>query len=361
VKTKPKIFSIGGATFDIFIKAHDQAIIGLRSPLDHKEWLCLEYGGKVKIDEVHETYGGGATNTSVAFSRMGFDAYFIGMVGTEYGDKVLENLRKEKVHAEYVSRTTKDKTAFSTILNTFEGDRTVLAYAGANQYFSADDLPLKALGTADWIFFNHLTEKKSRIPDELLKILKKNPKIRLAWNPGLEQIEQGTQPWKPLLDRTDLLFMNKEEAVLFARTAFKPAGIKHENPKFHWHIPHSHLPPYADDMADVFSTFLKTGVKTVVITDGKNGSQACDRKRVYFCPVETQKKVDTLGAGDAYASGFTSAIILGLDIQDALKCGTINSNSVISYFGAQRGLLTQKELLKRLQKIDLMVTSTKLE
>lgn len=358
---KQRIFSIGGATFDIFIKAHDHGIMNFRTPDSRKEWLCLEYGGKVKIDEVHETFGGGATNTSVAFSRMGFNAYFVGKVGTEYGHRVLENLKNEKVNAQYASHTDLDKTAFSTILNTFEGDRTVLAYSGANQYFSAKDLPLKALESADWIFLNHLTEKNSRIPDEILKILKKNPHIKLAWNPGMEQCEQGLEKWKALLARTEILFVNKEEASLFTRTPYRLAGIKHEDPRFHVHIRDSFLPPYADDVSELMIQFFKHGVKNVAITDGKNGSQASDGKRLYFCPVVTQKKVDTLGAGDAFASGFTSALILGESLKNALKYGTLNANSVISYFGAQAGLLPLSTMLKRLKKTDLTVTSTLLK
>jgi len=357
---KPKIFSIGGATFDIFIKAHDQSIVNLRTPESRKEWLCLEYGGKIKIDEVHETFGGGATNTSVAFSRMGFDAYFVGMVGTEYGDRVLENLRKNGVDAEFAARTKKDKTSFSTILNSFEGERTVLAYPGANQFLGSEHLPLEALATADWIFLNHLTDKDSKIPWDLLKLLKKHPHIKLAWNPGQEQCKQGIAHWKPLLDRVDILFLNKEEASTFAQTPVGPAGVKHENPKFHCHIPHSHLPPYADDLGDVFCQFLKTGVKTVVVTDGRNGSQACDRKNVYFCPVVTHKIVDTLGAGDAFASGFTSAQVLGLGLKDSLRYGTLNANGVISFFGAQQGLMDKRTIKKQFERDELEVTSARL-
>jgi ribokinase len=357
MQKKPKIFSIGGATFDIFIKAHDQSIVNIRTPESEQELLCFPYGGKVKIDEVHETFGGGATNTSVAFSRMGFDAYFVGMVGTEYGNRVLDNLKEEKVHAEFASRTNLDKTSFSTILNTFEGERTVLAYSGANQYFRSEHLPLNALATADWIFLNHLTDEDSKVPWELLKILEKHPRIKLAWNPGSEQCQRGIQKWKPLLDRTEILLLNKEEAACLANTPFKPAGIKHENPKFHCHVPNSHLPPYADDVGDIFDRFLKTGVKTVVVTDGKNGAQACDSKRAYFCPVVTHKIVDTLGAGDAFASGFTSAFVLGESLKDALRYGTLNANGVISYFGAQRGLLTRKGMEKEFGKCELEVTS----
>ncbi len=357
---KPKIFSIGGATFDMFIKPHDQSIMNLRTPDSSKEWLGLEYGGKIKIDEVHETFGGGATNTSVAFSRMGFEAYFVGMVGTEYGDRVLENLRKNGVDAEFASRTQKDKTSFSAILSSFEGERTVLAYPGANQFFKSKDLPLEALATADWIFLNHLTDKDSQIPWDLVKLLKKHPKIKLAWNPGQEQCKQGIHHWKPLLDHVEVLFLNKEEATCFAKTPFLPAGIKHENPKFHCYVPNSHLPPYADDLGTVFCQFLRTGVKNVVVTDGKNGSQACDRKSVYFCPVVTHKIVDTLGAGDGFASGFTSAQVLGLSLKDSLRYGTLNANGVISFFGAQRGLLTRKAMEAAFTKSELEVTSARL-
>lgn len=357
---KTKVFTIGGATFDMFIKAHDHAIMQLKDAHSVKDWICLDYGGKVKIDEVHETFGGGATNTAVAFARMGFEAHFCGKVGSEYGERVTENLKNEGVDVSYARKTTRDKTAFSTILNTFEGDRTVLAYAGANMFFDANDLPLKELEKADWIFFNHLTKPKSKIPKELIKILKKNPNIKLAWNPGREQIMQGVKKWKALLKRTEILILNKEEASQFARIPYKPAGIKKDDPKCHVHIPNSFLPPYADDVSEIMYLFTQLDVKNVVITDGRNGAQASDGKRLYFCPVVTHKRVDTLGAGDAFASGFTSAIMLGENIKTALKYGTLNANSVVSFYGAQTGLLSLKEMKKRENKLDICVTSTKL-
>jgi ribokinase len=126
------------------------------------------------------------------------------------------------------------------------------------------------------------------------------------------------------------------------------------------HAAKSFLPPYADDVSGIMRKFLKYGVKKVVITDGKNGAQASDGKYFYFCPVITHKKVDTLGAGDAFAIGFSSAIILGKDLETALKYGTINANSVISFFGAQTGLLSKKEMEKRFDKLDISIKRAKL-
>jgi len=358
---QPKIFTIGGATFDMFIRADDHGVMEFKTAQETHDWLCLEHGGKVKIDEVHETFGGGATNTGVAFARMGFDAGTVVKVGAEYGDKVVDNLKKEGVDTRFIRRTRRDKTAFSTILNTFEGDRTVLTYAGANQFFNVKDLPLKELEQADWIFLNHLTEKDSKIPQAILKILKNNPRIRLVWNPGREQLEQGIKKWKALLDHTEILFVNKEEASLFARTPYKPAGIKSKDPKHHVRLPKAFLPPYADDVSEImYQFFSKTDVKHVVITDSRNGAQASDGRHLYFCPVILHKLVDSTGAGDAFASGFTSGFIRGKSLKTALKYGTLNAYNVINYFGAQAGLLTREQMEKRVKQLDICIERTKL-
>lgn len=356
-----KIITIGGATFDIFVKANDQAIMRLTTPNKRDEWLCLRYGGKVIVDNVIETFGGGAANTAIAFSRMGFNSSFVGKVGAEYGDKVVKNFKKSGVNTNFVKTTTKDKTAFSTIINTFDGDRTVLGYSGANKYFNYKDLPLNELKDADWFFLNHLTEENSKIPGEILKILNKNPNIKLAWNPGHEQLVQGISKWKKLLNRTEILFLNKEEAALFSKTPYMLAGIKKDDPECHIHVARNFLPPYADDVSAIMLKFFKTGVKNVVITDGKNGSQASDGDRIFFSPVFSHKRIDTLGAGDAFSSGFTSSVILGKSLKDSLIYGTLNANSVINHFGAQDGLLTKSELREAFDSQNMHLSSTRLE
>jgi sugar/nucleoside kinase (ribokinase family) len=52
------------------------------------------------------------------------------------------------------------------------------------------------------------------------------------------------------------------------------------------------------------------------------------------------------GAGDAFASTFSSAIALGKSVEDALKWGAINSMNVCQKVGAQAGLLSRSEIEK---------------
>lgn len=357
---KQKIFTVGGATYDIFVQAEDQSIMSLRTPDSFQKWLSFPHGGKVLVNQVLEAFGGGATNTAITFARNGIDVCFVGKVGTEYGDRVFNNLEKEGVDCCHAKQTSRDKTGFSVIINTFDGDRTLLAYPGANRFFTAKDLPMEELKKADWIFLNHLAGGGEDIHKALISILKTNPKLKLAWNPGHEQIVQGVKKWSALLKRTEILFMNKEESAAFSRVAYMPAGVKKDDPRAHICMHRDLLPPYADDVTEILRFFAGTGVKNTVITDGRNGSQATDSKRHYFCPILSHKRVDTLGAGDAFASGFTVAMVKSLPLKNALIYGTLNAGNAVMHPGAQNGLLTADQMKAALSKSEIKVKSTKL-
>jgi ribokinase len=94
------------------------------------------------------------------------------------------------------------------------------------------------------------------------------------------------------------------------------------------------------------------GPKIVAISDGPNGAYASDGEKIYFTPIypDTAPAIDRTGAGDAFASTFTSAIILGKSVKEALSWGPINSMSVVGCVGAQEGLLSREKIKELLAK-----------
>ena len=62
------------------------------------------------------------------------------------------------------------------------------------------------------------------------------------------------------------------------------------------------------------------------------------------------RKPNLTGAGDSFASTFTSALALGKSIPEALMWGPVNSMSVVQYIGAQEGLLSRSQLEKFLRE-----------
>jgi sugar/nucleoside kinase (ribokinase family) len=92
------------------------------------------------------------------------------------------------------------------------------------------------------------------------------------------------------------------------------------------------------------------GPKMPIVTDGPNGSYILFEGKFYKAGVMPVDAFERTGAGDAFGSGCLSALIKGRNICEAMLWGTVNSASVIGYIGAQRGLLTEDEIVSWLEK-----------
>ncbi|MDP7477550.1 MAG: PfkB family carbohydrate kinase, partial [Candidatus Peribacteraceae bacterium] len=116
-----------------------------------------------------------------------------------------------------------------------------------------------------------------------------------------------------------------------------------------------------DNIQEAIRKLIAAGVSNVAITDGSRGVAACDGNKIYNCPVVLGVEIlDTTGAGDAFGTGVTWGLLSGLSLPEALKTGTINAASVVGAIGTQTALLTDTEITKRLEEIDLNVSSDSL-
>lgn len=63
-------------------------------------------------------------------------------------------------------------------------------------------------------------------------------------------------------------------------------------------------------------------LKSMIITLGSRGSVYCGGNEYGFCPALPTKAVDTSGAGDAFFSGTTAALMRGFSLKDSVALGT---------------------------------------
>ena len=93
------------------------------------------------------------------------------------------------------------------------------------------------------------------------------------------------------------------------------------------------------------------GPKIVVLTDGHKGTYASQGDELIFQPIYPDEKppYERTGAGDAFSSTTVVALILGKNLEEALKWGSINAQAVVQEIGAQKGLLTRKQIEERLK------------
>lgn len=310
-----KILIIGDCSIDAFLEIHE-ASTHARVNREEGE-LSFKYGDKIPIEKLSFLSGGNAANCSVGFSRLGPKTGIIASLGTdEFAEKIVKNFKKERVDTTLLQKEA-GSSNFSVIIN-FSGERTLFTY----HVKRTNQLP--QIPKTDWIYLTSLGDYWQKAYEEVVQFVKNN-KVKLAFSPGSHQLEGEPAILKEILSLTTILFVNKEEAEKISN---KNEGI----------------------IQEVLRELQKKGPETVSITDGTQGSWAINPNgEIFSLGISPANIVERTGAGDAYSSGFLSAISSGLKIEEAMRWGAVNAASVIEKIGAQAGLLTQEEIEKKLK------------
>ena len=315
INKKIDFLAIGDITTDAFIKLKDAHV---HKGIDDSESseLCVRFGDKVPYESVDViTAVGNSPNAAVSASRLGLSSSVLTNIGNDQNGKdCLDSLKKDKVNTKFVQIEKGKKTNYHYVL-WYGVERTILIKHTEFNY------KLPKLPEVGWIYLSSLADNSLEYHLEIAEYLKKNPKTKLAFQPGTFQISLGTEKLKDIYTRTEIFFCNVEEAE-------KILGIKNKDIK-------------------ILSTGIhKLGPKIVSISDVPNGAYASDGENIYFTPMypDVAEPVDRTGAGDAFSSTFTSALALGKTLPEALSWGPINSMSVVQKIGAQEGLLSKEKL-----------------
>ncbi|MFA6594068.1 MAG: carbohydrate kinase family protein [Candidatus Buchananbacteria bacterium] len=309
------LITVGGATVDISFYSKEGELVSTGNTVKQK-LLAFEYGAKIVADRVFKTFGGGCSNAAVAAARLGLKTAALCRVGKDdFGKRVLANFTANKVGIGLIKLDDKNPTGFTVILTIDNPSKEHIAfvYRGSNIALSDRDLPSLTID-AKWFYVTSLPAAGwQKIMDKLVASGKK-----IAWNPGNEQLKDITAV-KKYLKKIEVLIVNHDEALEFKKLK---------------------------DMKGLLAHLKSLGPRLAVITDGANGAYAIDDKRQYYMKAKSVKPINTLGVGDAFGSALTSALVYDKNIKEALTWGIKNSASVVAHIGAQKGLLTKKEIEK---------------
>lgn len=326
------VVTFGSATVDIFVESDKAHVVNVRGVEGELDLYCLKYGEKVEIDHSAFEIGGGAVNTAACFSRLGLKTAAAIKIGTGANSKtVFECLQKNNIAEDFVMQTDEERTGFSIILTSFEGDRTVLAHRGANITIKSSDIDFEKLKSTKWIYCAPLNSKYENVLQPIADFAASNG-IKIAHNLGGRALDKTLEELTPILKNINILSLNAQEATKI--TGIEQKYNKEKNILIN------------DDIKEMLKT-LKQYIKDIVlITDGKKGAYAYDGTKFYYAPIYPTQRVSSLGAGDAFASTFCASCIMGKDVLTALELASINSGYVVTYYGAQEGLLTLDKLLQ---------------
>lgn len=305
--------AIGDMVVDAFIRIKDAAV---HCNINNESCeLCVRFGDKVPYESVDVLYAvGNSPNASVSASRLGVSSALIATVGNDQnGLDCINELKKNGVSTEYIRTNTDYPTNYHYVL-WYDVERTILVKHAPFPY----TLPLNML-PPKWIYLSSMGENSVEYHKEIAEYLKNHPETKLAFQPGTFQMKLGTEVLKDIYQETDIFFCNVEEAQRILKTD-------------------------EEDKIKLMDGLMNLGPKLVCVTDGIKGAYSYDGKDAYFIGVYPHIPFERTGAGDAFASTFTTAILLGMTQDQALMWGPINSMSVVQQVGAQKGLLRREKL-----------------
>lgn len=309
------VITIGNATQDVYLFSRKFRVLK-DSRVITGEMECFAFGTKIELDDIRFEIGGGATNTAYTFKLQGLKTACLSRVGRDSaGDEVREFLKKSGI-TDLCVTDKRVRTAHSVFFLNSAGERTILVYRGAANYFKTNDIDFKKIKNTHWLYLTSLAGNITLL-DTIISFAKRHG-IRVALNPGKLEIEQNRTRLTRILKNVDILLLNREEAVEVTHRVYRDdKGILQDL---------RHLCP---------------GI--VVVTEGDKGSIIAWGKHWFRVIIKPVKAVDTTGAGDAFGSGFLAGYIKSHgSCKAAITLAARNAAAEVRVIGAKNGLLAAR-------------------
>ena len=263
------------------------------------------------VDGIAMTIGGDAINESTIITRLGHKVGLMSCIGVDVaGAFVLNHCKTTGIDTQYIKQ---DPSI--VVLVAADGERTFITNRqGSLWKFKYDDLDMSALKGAKIlsfasIFNNPLFDNKALV--SVFSKAKEEGMIICAdmVSPRLdEKLEDITEA----LSYVDYFFPNFEEA--------------------------SEMTSETDE-AKVADKLYACGVKNVIMKIGKRGCYIRNKDGAMIVPAcKGVTAIDTIGAGDNFASGFITGLLEGKNIRECAIYANCTAAVSVQYVGATGGV-----------------------
>ncbi len=280
-------------------------------------------GETIQGEDLATIPGGKGANQAVAAAKQGARVAIAGRVGRDgFGSTLIENLNDFGVDTTHICRDEQAATGTAMIVVDSNGQNSIVVSPGANGRVTCEDVDaaVPAMENAKILLLQF------EIPLETVTCaasLARKKGLRVILNPA------PARPVPPeLLANVDLLIPNETELSRLSETQVNDI----------------------ESVEKAARSLLARGVQTVIVTLGEKGALVVQKSRVAHIPAFKVKVVDTTAAGDAFIGGLAAALLRGLELEEAVRCGNAAGALAVTRFGAQTSLPTLDEVQALLKK-----------
>ncbi|MDX1932536.1 MAG: ribokinase [Capsulimonadales bacterium] len=261
--------------------------------------------------------GGKGANQAVAAARLGGNVRFIARVGDDaYGAAAIEGYRRDGIDTTFVSVTSGVPSGVALItVDRTSGQNAIVVAPGANAHLSPEDIDRARSAFEDAA----LVVASLEVPIEtVVRAAERAAERRIPFllNPA------PARPLPPnLLTLTTVFTPNETEAAQIL-------GI----------------PPESRSPAEMAVALRDPGIRTVVVTVGRDGAVVADGTETTVVPGIPVTAIDTVAAGDCFTGALAVRLASGVALLDAVGYANRAAALKVTRRGAQPGLPTAAEV-----------------
>jgi len=272
--------------------------------------------------------GGSACNSAVCASNLGKNVTICGRIGfDDYGIFLIQNFISKRVDTSNIIIDYHEPTGVSVVIINRDGEPEIVEMLGANEPVSVKDIKSDFFDTK----LVHMTGTNLSALMYVSTFAKERG-IKVMFDPGRSASYLGYSKLEPILKNCDVIVSNRVEmARLLELENERKATIDEISRK----------------AEEIF------GDKVLIIKQGSDRTVVmCDKSFT----VNTFKVdvVDTLGAGDAFAGGFATAIVEGKSLENCAIFANAAAALKVTKEGAQSSP-TREELEAFLESANVEV------
>jgi sugar/nucleoside kinase (ribokinase family) len=276
-------------------------------------------GELTPADHIQLGLGGCASNTALDLAKLGIEVGVSGCVGDDtFGDFIVKALADGNVDTSGIHRILGMGSACTMIINVKGQDRRFISTAGANMRFAVSHIPADWVRRARVFYVGGYFMMPALETDEMVEL------FRTARASGA----------KTVLD-----------VVLYGRD--DPMGILARIlPETDVFLPNDHEAEVITGLHDPIEqaeAFRSAGARTVVITQGDEGSILVTDGLRLRAGVYPAGFVSGTGSGDAFDAGYIAGLLAGEDPAGCLRWGSALGASCVRSIGATESIFSRPE------------------
>lgn len=281
-----------------------------------------EIGKEKFAQDMTVTLGSSTAIFAANAAALGSKVCFVGLVGRDsFGDLVRTSLEAKGVDTRYVKQG--ETPTGASICMSYGEDRAVLTYQGAMDIMGLDDIDLSVFDETRHIHLSSIFMQSGVLRDlEKILDLAAAKGVTVSLDTQWDPIEKWAFDYKKLLPKITVFMPNEKELQELTGKKTLASAI-------------AEVEPYLGS-----AMMLKCGSKGSILIK-KDGS------RTALPAFLNSNVIDAIGAGDSCNSGFVSAFVKGLPLEECQRTGNL-TGAVNTTAAGGTGAFTSLEAVREL-------------